>query len=144
LPILWLVSAAQPGQGPVEQNRRQFFGHRYVSLPSPGDHHVEISVQRRLVKPRNVLRPVLEIAVHHHDPVAERMVDPGGDGRMLTEIARKPYGSNPPVASPRFVDPRPGAVGRAVVDQNDFVALGDRGERRAEPADQFVDELSPS
>ena len=83
---------------------------------------------------RNHLGRVLEIRVHEHDRVAARRVEPGGESRLVAEVAREAEQPQLRVACGELEQPRPGAVGRAVVDEDDLVRTAERRERRGEPS----------
>jgi hypothetical protein len=68
---------------------------------------------------------VLEVAVHDYDPVALGVVEAGGDGIVLAEVAGEIDAFYLGVDSALFHDLVPGVVGRSIVDEDDFIVFGD-------------------
>jgi len=50
---------------------------------------------RLLVELRDRLGRILQIAVHHHRVLAGALGEPGGDRRVLTEVAAEPHAAHP-------------------------------------------------
>ena len=74
-------------------------------------------------EPRDVLRLVLEVAVHRHDDLAAGAREPGVHRRVLAEVALEADGAHARVAGVQPLDRRPRAVGRAVVDEDQLERL---------------------
>src|SRR5713101_1456360 len=72
----------------------------------------------------DLLRRVLEVAVHDHDPLAARVVETGVDRVLLAEISTEtdPADTRQPLAV--LPDLLPGSIRAAVIDQHDLVAAG--------------------
>ena len=68
----------------------------------------------------NDFRRVLQIGVDHDYRVAACVIQAGGDGDFLAEIARQTDRCNAVIGPPKCLDGRPRIVGTAVVDVNDF------------------------
>ena len=61
-----------------------------VSGLSPREHDLEALLRLR-IQARDVLRLLLEIAVHHDCPPSPTLCEPGRDRRVLPEVAAQPY-----------------------------------------------------
>ena len=86
---------------------------------------------------RDVLGLVLQVAVHRHDDRAARAGEPGVHRRMLAEVALEADGADVSVARGEPPDDLPGAVARAVVDEDQLVVRA--GERLADAAAQLLE-----
>ena len=76
---------------------------------------------------------VLQVGIHQHDRIAPRVAQTGLDGGLMPEVARQVDDADVDVALGQTVENLRGGVGRAVVDENDFLARATgeppRGER---------------
>ncbi len=84
-------------------------------------------------QPGDVLRRLLEIAVHDDRPITARLRQPGGDRGVLPEVAAQAQPANACIAQGQTPDDVPAAVEAAVVDQDDLVAIRDRLEGTRQP-----------
>ena len=66
------------------------------------------------------LRRILKVGVEHHDRVATRMVEAGGERRLMPEIARELNDADSRVGRRELVELGVGGVGGAVVDEHDL------------------------
>src|SRR4030095_2169880 len=100
--------------------------------------HDLVSGARVRVELRNRLGRILQVAVHHHRVLPGALGKPGGDRRVLAEVAAQAQAAHSRVLLGKPADHTPGAVRRAVIDQNDLVALGARLQyRRQAPMQHF-------
>ena len=84
----------------------------------------------RLDQPRDVLRLVLQIAVHRHHHVAARTRQAGVHRRMLSEVALEPHRTHAGIATVQALQRCEGAVRRAVVDEDQLERARAGIERR--------------
>ena len=91
------------------------------------------------VESRDVLRTILKIAVHHHDPVAAGLSDARRDRRVLPEISaqQQPNYMRIGIGSARHFLCR--SVRASVVDKNNLVVDTHRMQNRGEPPMQLGD-----
>ncbi len=92
----------------------------------PAAHHVEPRGQR-FEEAREFLGIVLQVGVEGHDDVALGGLEAGGEGSRLAEVAAKPDSVDPTVLARQLSDDVPGAVGAAVVHEDDFQVESCRG-----------------
>jgi len=59
---------------------------------------------------------ILQVGVDHHHRVAGGGIEPGGQRRLLAEVARQLQRAGPRIGFKQGGDDRPGVVGAAVVD----------------------------
>src|SRR5205814_213354 len=81
---------------------------------------------------RDLGRVVLQVAVDRHDDVAARVREPGHQRRRLAEVAAHPHDAYRIRARVQPGERRPGAVGRAVVDEDRFPLATGQLERDAQ------------
>src|SRR5262249_33831391 len=87
-------------------------------------------------------RRILQIRVDHYHAVASRVVDPGCDRDLMSEVAREFDQSDAPVAGGKTHELAIGIVLATVVDeQNLVVAAAERAERRGRPRVERGDPL---
>ena len=82
---------------------------------------------------------VLEIAVHRDDVAAASVVEPGGEGRRLAEVAPEADHAQPGI---HRLEPRQNVkalVRAAVVDHHDFECAAPPGQRLHELANELRD-----
>jgi hypothetical protein len=91
------------------------------------------------VQARDVLRWVLQIAVHDDDPIPTRVRQTGGDGGVLSEVAAQQHAADRFILRGELLDHRPRAVARAVIDEHDLIRAGDLPEHRDESAVQVLE-----
>ena len=91
----------------------------------------------RVEQLRDVLRLVLQVAVHRHDRVAAGAREPGVHRRVLAEVALEAHDAHARVALVERAQPREGAVGRAVVDEDRLPVAA--VQRRGDAPVQLVD-----
>ena len=78
----------------------------------------DVDAFERGEEPRDVLRLVLEVAVHRHDAVAARPREPRVHRRVLAEVALEADDAHARVLFVQRAERRERAVGRAVVDED--------------------------
>ena len=71
----------------------------------------------------NQLRRVLQIAVEQDHRVGVDLMQPGADGGLMAEVARKFDDLKPRIAGSPFEKQRDGLIRAAVVDERDFPTL---------------------
>ena len=85
---------------------------------------------------------ILQVDVDRDQDVAPGMVDAGGEGGLLAEVARQVDDPDAPVAGAAVEQAGERVVARAVVHEHDLeaqpVALEDRHDRVDEEVDRFV------
>ena len=83
-------------------------------------------------------RRVLQVGIHQHDHVAARLLEPGGERRLLAEVARQLQAADARHGQP---GPQRGErrVGAAVVDDHDLPREAQRVELGAERAQQRIE-----
>src|SRR5258708_4651959 len=91
-------------------------------LRSSSDDYIE-ALDRLLVQNGDVLRRILQIAIHHHIPVRSRVIDARCQSIMLAEISTQLNSPNAGVALAKFLNQGPNMIGTAIVDQNDREAI---------------------
>ena len=79
-----------------------------------------VALQGLAVKVGDLVGAVLQVAVHHHHPIAGAVMDAGGNRIMLAEIAGEVDGFDPAIERGHSADRLPGIVRTPVVDQNDL------------------------
>ena len=79
---------------------------------------------------------MLEIGVHDDDGPAPRRVEPGGDGDLLAEIARKGQRGKTRVGGVKLPQNLQSLVARAVVDQDDLEGKAKLRQNGREPRRQ--------
>ena len=67
---------------------------------------------------------MLQIRVHDDDRVAARVIEPGGDGDLLAEVAAERDGAIARIKLMGSAQPLKRAVAGAVVDENDLEGIG--------------------
>ena len=74
------------------------------------------------------LRWVLQVGVDHRHGVAEGVLEPGGERRLVAEVAREVDDADARVGAGEAVEQLPRAVRAAVVDEHELVLeVRDRG-----------------
>ena len=90
---------------------------------------------------RDHLRRILQVGVDDDHRIALRMVEPGGGGDLLAEIARQVDHGDVAVGLPQHLDDAERGVAAAVVDVDDLPRCAQRRHRRGEAAMHFADDL---
>ena len=81
---------------------------------------------------------ILEVAVHEHDHVSGNLVDGGGEGDLVAEVARQLYDHNSGIALGGGFEHPKSSVGTAIVHENHFVrTAGERVEDGSGPANEL-------
>ncbi len=80
-----------------------------------------IAFEGLVVELGDVLRRVLQVAIHHDRPPPAALRESRRDGGVLAEIAAQPVSLHRHVGPRQFGRDLPGAAIVAVVDQHDFV-----------------------
>ena len=112
-------------------------GDRAVDLHALGDHHLGAEPPL-LDQQRHDFGRVLEVAVHEHDRFAACVVQPRAQCRLVAEVARERDVADGVMPRRECPDLGKRVVGRAVVDEHDFMAAELRrhlGERRRHRGD---------
>ena len=91
-----------------------------VTVLAPTADHV-VALGHLVQQERDADRVVLQVGVHGDDHIAARVVETGGEGRSLSEIA--PEGDDAParIAAVDLAQPRQAAIRAAVVDDDHLV-----------------------
>ena len=92
-----------------------------------------------LDEPRDVLRLVLQVAVHRHDQVAAGARQPGMHGGVLAEAALETDGADAGVVGVQALERGERAVGGAVVDDDDLERPAERLELRDRAPQELVE-----
>jgi len=90
---------------------------------------------------RNVVRVVLQIAVHGDDVFALRMVEAGRQGRGLTEVPAQLYHHYAAVDGGDFLQQVEGLIAAAIVDEHQLEAFARRFHHGLQPAIEFGNAL---
>ena len=106
----------------IEQARRHPLGRgRAVAVLAPGHHDLGAGAPM-LDQSRHRLQRMLEVAVQHHRGGAAGVAQPGAQGRLMAEIAAERDIAHVRMALRQRADLGQRAVGRAVIDEDDFEA----------------------
>ena len=92
------------------------------TLPPAQDHVVPLL--SLLVETRDLLRRVLKVAVHDHDPAALALGEAGCDGRVLAEVPAQAEGLDGRIDPPELLEDRPGVVRAPIVHEYELIARG--------------------
>ena len=109
------------------------------ALDPAAENHLVVAGEGGLVQLRDLLGLVLEVAVHDDDPFAGGVLEAGGDGVVLSEVAGEAdalaagFGGDDPGHG------LPGAVGAGVLHHDDLEVGRDRSEGGDEPPAEFVE-----
>ena len=106
---------------------------RIIALMTAGEHDVP-AFHGFVVKLHDFLRLILQVAVHHDDPLAAHMVQTGGDGEMLAVVPTELDAAHLGIALADALDEFPVVLRAAVIDENDLVVRRNLGQRLREPA----------
>ena len=128
--------AGEAAQHPVDQARGKRAAPGVVARGAAAARDVG-PVGERGDEPRDVLGLVLEVAVHRHDDLAAGAREAGVHRRVLAEVALEADGADARVGGVQPLDDRPGAVARAVVDEDELEAAP--VERRHDPAVELLE-----
>ena len=94
------------------------------SRRAPRQHDVKTFL-RFGIQARDLFGPVLQVAIHHHCPLAVAMVQPGGDAVVLAEIAAELDAFDPTILFGQALDDLPRPVTTAIFHQHDLEIRGD-------------------
>jgi len=133
-----VIDVGKPAEEPVEQPRREAL-RCAVGAPAPARYYHVVALARPGVEPRDLLGPVLQVAVHHHHPVPVAVVESRGDAVVLAEIAAELDAFHPRVPAREALDDLPRAVAPAVLDHDDLEILRDARERGEKPAVELLE-----
>jgi len=114
------VDLGEPAGDPVEEPRREGLAHRVLPPPLPAGDEVEILLLQGGEEAGNLVRIVLQVAVHGDDDAALGVVESRREGRRLAEVSPQPHQLDPRVALSRLAHPAGRAVARAVVHVEDL------------------------
>jgi len=110
------ADAGEAPQQPVDHAARERAPGRVAARHAPA--RGDVRPLERGEQLRDVLRLVLQVAVHRHDRVAARAHEAGVHRRVLAEVALEAHDVHPRVGVVQFPQPREGRVRRAVVDED--------------------------
>lgn len=82
---------------------------------------------------------MLEVGIDDDHGPAARMVEPGGDGDLLAEVAREGRGADDRLLPRQRADARQGVVAAAVVDERNLPRCDAGGQHRPQPFNQKLD-----
>ena len=122
------VDLREPAQHAVDQARRQRAAPGVVPRRAPSARDVEAAVDG-CDELRDVLRQVLEVAVHRHDDVAARPAQPRVHRGVLAEVPLEADRVNARVCRVEPLEHGERPVGRAVVDVDDLERAAEALER---------------
>ena len=80
---------------------------------------------------------VLQVGIHQHDRVATGVAQAGVDGGLMAEVSRQVDHADMGIACGQRVEDVAGGVGRAVVDEDDFLARATCQQRAVHAAVQL-------
>src|SRR6185312_856142 len=132
------LDACEAPEHPVDHARGQRTAERILPNAAPPARDV-VARLNRLDEPRDVLRSVLQVAVHRHDDVAAPTRKPGMHRGMLAEVAFEPNRADTRIAAVQALERGKRPVRRAVVDEDELErprAWLERGDR---PPVELVD-----
>ena len=92
------------------------------ALLAPARHHV-VALFQLFQEVRNLVRIVLQIAVHRQDEIARRMIESSRQRRRLSEIAAQLYHQHTAVHRGNLFQQLVSLVARAVIDQHQLKAF---------------------
>ena len=116
------VDARHPPQDAVEERADRALEPRlaFAACSEPVDDVEAVAPLRH--ESRDHLGRILQVGVHEHDRVSSCGVEPGGQRRLVPEVARQAQQPDVRVPGREREHRRPRLVGRAVVHQHDLVA----------------------
>lgn len=85
------------------------------------------------------LRRILQVGINNYHGIAMGMVEAGGEGNVLAEIARQAQYLDGRIARPVGHQPGHGVIAAAVVDADDIVAAAQIVEHRLDTLEEEVD-----
>ena len=130
--------AGEAAQHAVDQLRRERPAPRVAPGDAPTARHVGAGVDRR-DEQRDVLRPVLEVAVHRHDDLTARPDEARVHRRVLPEVPPEADGANAGIGGVQTLELREGAVRRSVVDEDQLPRPAELLERLRGAAVELVE-----
>ncbi len=86
-------------------------------------------------------RRILEVGVDDDNGLPARVVEPGGDGELVAEVAREGDEAEARVFGLELLEQRAGPVGAAVVDEHDLEGLAERLEHIGEAGVELREDL---
>ena len=95
------------------------------------------------VEAGDFFRPILQIAIHHHHPIAPTDVQSGGNAVVFAKIAAELPTAHPRVGRRQSFDHAPGIIAAAVFHQHDLEAGRNPFQRGPQPADRAAGPDSP-
>jgi hypothetical protein len=122
------LDACKAPQHPVDHARGQRPAERILPNTTPPARDV-VARLNRLDEPRDVLRGVLQVAVHGHDDVAAPTRKPRMHGWMLAEVALEPNRADSRIVAVQTLERGERPIRRAVVDEKS--ARTSAGQARA-------------
>src|SRR5207247_2012918 len=102
-----------------------------LAVLPPAAHDVDAAVERGNHW-RDIARIVLEVAVRRDDDPAARVIESGGKGCGLAEVAAEPYHPQMRIDGLQPRQDLEALIRTAVVDDDDFVERAPGAERRGE------------
>ena len=94
-----------------------------VSPALPSRENNVVALEGSAVEARQLLRRILEIAIHDCDPAPPTLGNPCRDCRMLSEIATQTDCTDPRIPRRKLVEEAPRTVGASIVNEKDLEAV---------------------
>src|SRR5579859_736823 len=118
------IDAAELCHQPICAARRKAAHHKVVdALLAPSAHDV-IALCDLFQEKRNVIRIVLEIAVHRDQVVAGSVIESSGEGRGLTEVSAELDHRHATIDGRDLAEQMEGKIGASIVNKDQLKALG--------------------
>src|SRR5262249_15486995 len=111
--------ARETADEPVEDPARQHLVPRIITFALPTADDVVLGGEG-IQKAGDLGRVILQVGVHGEDGIAASVGETGGEGGRLAEVAAKADAAHARVVVRELLDDLPGAVARAVVDEEDL------------------------
>ena len=125
------LHAGHGAHSPVEELARGGFAPGILAILLPARDEI-VSLVQGFQHAGNLVRIVLQVTVHRDDGVAARQREPVRKRLGFAEVAAMLNGDDMRIDRAQTRDLSPGAVGRAVVDEEDFPVDTGRAERAAQ------------
>ena len=135
--VVQVVNARDFACRGVEELGGNGLGEGVVAFLFVARHEVVALVNDHAVEGGNLVGRVLQVGVHGDNHVALGLVEAAIEGRTLAVVASELDAVHVPVLACEPLDDLPGAVGGAVVDEDNFVGVAVGGHHAPYPGVEF-------
>ncbi len=84
----------------------------------------------------HLFRRMLQVVIHGNEDLVTGLPDPAQQGIVLAVIAQQVDRPDPRMLRRELMHDRPAVIGAAIVDQDAFIRVGQRGQHLAQGLDQ--------